>query len=216
MPQWIHTESYVIEYGWVYRDKSNKGFFSSVHKENIFLLETEGEQLRSKMHEFHRYVTEKQLEIKSTTPITTSLVGYNAVYTQGNGAYGYGYGYGVSQVVGMLVLLQRIDEVSNEEYQKRMETREVESLLPRLQQARDKALAQVNTDKQIDFSVSEKKKLLGGYKYVVNKQEFDSKDLAERHAQSLKEYSIIHSEQLKKAENALQHAESRLKLLQNK
>lgn len=107
MAQWIHTESYLIDYGSISDDKSGKGFFSSIHKENVIIIKTNEALLRTKIQEFHEYIASKQLEIKSTNPITTSIASYNAVYWEGKG--GYGYGYGVSQVVGMLVLLQRTD-----------------------------------------------------------------------------------------------------------
>ena len=47
-------------------------------------------------------------------PLTTSLCEHNAVYWEGHG--GYGYGYGASQITGMLILLQREEEVSEVRY----------------------------------------------------------------------------------------------------
>lgn len=40
MAQWIHTESYLIDYGSISDDKSGKGFFSSIHKENVIVIKT--------------------------------------------------------------------------------------------------------------------------------------------------------------------------------
>lgn len=116
----------------------------------------------------------------------------------------------------MLVLLQRIDEISEGEYQKRLEKRKLESVLPELREARDKAQAQVSADNQLDTSIIEKKKLFGGYKYLVNTQEFDSKDLAEQYVQNLKKQSSIRYREFEKAEKALQQAENKLSLLQEK
>ena len=180
----------------------------------MIVIKTNEALLRTKIQEFHEYIASKQLEIKSTNPITTSIASYNAVYWEGKG--GYGYGYGVSQVVGMLVLLQRTDEISEGEYQKRLEKRKLESVLSELREARDKAQAQVSADNQLDTSIIEKKKLFGGYKYLVNTQEFDSKDLAEQYVQNLKKQSSIRYREFEKAEKALQQAENKLSLLQEK
>lgn len=177
MPKWISTEWNRIYFGWDFKDKTDRGFFTSAHKGNLFFLETSYPTLDSALQSLTEWATRNQCEIKASIPLTTSMGEYNAVYWKGNG--GYGYGYGVSQITGMAVLAQREEEVSQEEYDRRLAAQkkryQLEKNLPELRQKYEELQKDVQSyESVVSEDITEKKKLIGGAVYLLGSLEFSS------------------------------------------
>lgn len=177
MPKWISTEWNRIYFGWDFTDKTERGFFTSAHKGNLFFMETPLPELDSALRTLAEWATRNQYEIKASIPLTTSMGEYNAVYWKGNG--GYGYGYGISQITGMAVLVQREEEVSQEEYDRRLAVQkkrhQLENKLPELRQKCEDLQKAVKRYGSIGTEgITEKKKLIGGSIYLLGSQEFFS------------------------------------------
>lgn len=163
MPKWISTEWNRIYFGWDFKDKTERGFFTSAHKGNLFFMETPFPTLDSALQILAEWATMNQYEIKTSIPLTTSMGEYNAVYWKGNG--GYGYGYGVSQITGMAVLVQREEEVSQEEYDRRLATQkrkhQLEKNLPVLRQKCEELQKEIQRYESVaSGEITEKKKLI--------------------------------------------------------
>lgn len=212
MPKWISTEWNHIYFGWDFKDKTDRGFFTSVHKGNLFFMETPYPTLDSALQSLTEWATRNQYEIKASIPLTTSMGEYNAVWWKGNG--GYGYGYGVSQITGMAVLVQREEEVSQEEYDRRLAAQkkryQLEKNLPDLRRQCEKLQKDVQYYASVaSEDITEKKKLIGGAVYLLGSLEFSSR--AEAQAK-LDEITAKRAE-MQQAQAALMEAERAIESL---
>jgi len=212
MPKWISTEWNRVYFGWDFKDKTDRGFFTSAHKGNLFFMETPYPTLESALQLLAEWATRNQYEIKASIPLTTSMGEYNAVYWKGNG--GYGYGYGVSQITGMAVLAQREEEVSQEEYDRRLAAQkkryQLEKNLPELRQKCEELQKEVQPYESIaSESITEKKKLIGGPIYLLGSLEFSS----QAEAQAKLDEITAKQAEMQQAQAALVEAEKEIESL---
>jgi len=77
---------------------------------------TDLESLDQVMAEIVSECDEKQLKIKAVLPLTDSLA---QSYNYGN-ISGFGHGWGVSNIVGVVMLMQREEQVNEAEYETRL------------------------------------------------------------------------------------------------
>jgi len=125
-------------------------------------------------------------------PLTTSLIAHKSVWWKGSG--GYGYGYGVSQITGALIVFQKEEMISDEEYRERQQgemsrrqgesrKQQLEAALPELREAHALGTLKAYADASIDLNIVEKKALIGATKYHVVGEIFASQAEAQAHLQ---------------------------------
>lgn len=204
MPKWIDTKWATFSFGYNYED----GYYTP----NSKILQEKLDWLANDLS-FAGY------EIKSVTPLTTSIAHSNvASGSIGHGGYGWGYGWGISQITGMAVLMQKIEEISDEEYKLRLNRRklyelknskdEIEASLPKLKAA-------VEANAWISTNIVEKKGLMGGISYNVAEHrrrcndvhKFKTRQDAEAHVQTILAVLAIPKAELDKALNKLKELE---------
>lgn len=186
MPAWYTSRSVTLDFGWKYVNTSDQeyGFFSNAHTGALgFQLITPHGALQTKLTELLNDPDLFGYEVKSIMPLTSSLAEHKSVWWKGNG--GYGYGYGLSQITGAVILLQKKEDVTEEEYQRRVQSSvrklHLEASLPELRKAHVLLTASVEADSKIDLKIIEKKPLLGSVHYHVANEKFKSQAEAEAH-----------------------------------
>lgn len=174
MPKWITTQWYLVDYGW---DHDSKGGWVAPNTERF---STPRKDLRNSLDELITYLDANQYTIKAVVPKTTGLACYDYSHSTFSGqSYGYGWGYGVTPITGFVVLAQQEREVSAEEYARLFRALTLKNTLPTLREKCKKLQKTIDAEGQKSMEITEKKKLLGGFKYLVGEKEFGSREAAE-------------------------------------
>ncbi|MQX38629.1 hypothetical protein [Roseospira navarrensis] len=141
------------------------------------------------LDDFSDYCDKNQMIIKSVVPLTRAQAHQYSIAdtyfasgpnSAGGWGYGLGYGWGISMIVGFAALLQREEEISDEEYQKRMHQLEE-------QKAREEKIAALKKEQAVieseiqdkanfieasecysSAAVEERKGIVGGVKFIVS------------------------------------------------
>lgn len=205
MPKWITTNWYSVNYGW---DYESKGGWVAAKTERFFTPE---EKLRNSLNELIAYLDANQYTIKAVIPKTQGLGCHDF---SGSNNSSYGWGYGVTPITGFVVLAQQEREVTAEEYDRLSRVQALKNTLPTLRQKCEKLQQAVAADEQKAMDISEKKKLLGGAKYLLGEKEFDSREAAEAALVALQAECAARCADLKEAKGELGRMESELKGLE--
>jgi flagellar motility protein MotE (MotC chaperone) len=200
MPRWVTT-------GWFYkyfdenhasqRSKSQK-FSDGVWESNHW--RTDNESLESALNNLREFCDENQMEIKSVVPLTRAQSHefsqkdtWSSTIGNGGAGWGWGLGYGwaYSSIIGFAALLQQVEDVSQDEYEKRMKEVEnkkarkekiadVKSKISELEDSRKNTLERLKEVEVFEnASVEEKKGVIGGVKFVVHGEKFKDRDQAQ-------------------------------------
>ncbi|MDR1777724.1 MAG: hypothetical protein LBR31_07865 [Desulfovibrio sp.] len=205
MAKWITTTWYSVNYGW---DYESKGGVLAAATERFFTPE---EKLRNSLNEMIAYLDSNQYTIKAIIPKTLAL----ACVREGSiGNGGYGWGYGVTPITGFVVLAQQEREVTDEEYKRLSRAQAMKNALPAMREKCGKLQQAVDADGKKVTDTSEKKKLLGGVKYFVGEQEFDSREEAEAFLGAMQAECAAKRAELEEAQAELARMESELKGLE--
>ena len=110
-------------------------------------------------------------EIKSTLPLIASeYVTHSTVNKQMDQSYAFAYGYGAPFTDGIIFLCQRKIELSEDEFTAREQARISQETTRKTE--RLKAF-------EVEFPITEKRKLLGGTLYTFKSKEYATKAAAE-------------------------------------
>jgi hypothetical protein len=193
MPKWITTGWYTVDYGYNISEESG-GWFSNG---KTIKFSTPFPGLKERLAQLSRWCDENQYTIKSMTPLTTSVshTNYKIDKTLNHGAAGYGYGYGISQHTGFVVLLQKEEELSEDEYNRRLALQKLQFSEAELKERIAECEAAVEEDATIVTEIIEKKAMFGGPRFYIGEKEFKSAD--EARAEQAELYDLItHNKQL--------------------
>lgn len=177
MPKWVTTATYEVNYGWGER-LSEGGFLSS----NKYLYTTGDAALQASLEQLVRKLNRNQFAIKAVVPKTESL-GHFDYGRKGDG--GYGWGYGISQITGFVVLAQREDEISQEEFSRRKQKQDAQDRLVDLSVRHEELKERADAVKEWPTDVVEEKKMFRGSMYCVGEREFDTREEAAAHREKL-------------------------------
>jgi len=170
--------------------------------------------LQDRLNGLITWLNKSQYTIKAVIPKTDSIGYYEAKSSQ---TAGWGYGYGLSIITGFVVLAQREQEVSQEEYTRLSRIHYLEGTLPNLREKIEELQTAIATDTQRDMTITEKKKLIGGCKYLVDKngmwQEFDSRDAADVYVRNEQAAFAARKAELDAARTNLERTEKELQAL---
>ena len=162
------SNSYWIDFGW----ESKKD-----------LLLTPFNELQKEVNKFISYANSHNYEIKSIVPLTTSICN-SCTWDQG------GYGYGMSQITGILIIMQRSAVLTQEEYEEyisistiRDKISECEAEIHRLS---DIKLDYQNCPISGPLEIKEAKKLFSGTIYRVHNKDFETREEAQAYLDELK------------------------------
>lgn len=205
MPKWITTTWYSVNYGW---DYESKGGWVAEKTERFFTPE---EKLRNSLNELMAYLDANQYTIKAVIPKTQGLGCHNYSQQANNS---YGWGYGVTPITGFVVLAQQEREVTAEEYERLSRAQTLKNALPAMREKCGKLQQAVEADGQKAVDISEKKRLLGGVKYLVGEREFDSREAAEAALGALRAECAARCADLEEARAELGRMENELKGLE--
>jgi len=169
MPKWITTKCVKMSYGWHY--KSEGGLIRAKTER----FSTPIEKLSELLSSLENTCDLQQYTIKSVVPQTESLGCYD--YSTSN-ASSYGFGYGITQVTGFVVFLQREEEISMAEYTRRNNMLRLKDDIQSLTEHVERIHQQINDEKARPSEIVEKKKMLGGMKYMIGDASFDSQQEA--------------------------------------
>ena len=210
MPKWVTTTWFHLSYGYDI-DTKKGGWFSNG---TTLSFTTPLDKLEQVLEKFTNYMDKKQAVIKAVLPLTSAIAHYDfEKSTFQNSSFGYGYGYGVTPTVGAIVIAQQEREVSSEEYEHLSKMQAIKDRLPELQELCDKLQQAVNADKNINSSIQEKKKLLGGVRYCIAEREFSSESEAKAAQAELLAQFTANQRALDKAQAELKSAQQELKSL---
>jgi hypothetical protein len=203
MPKWITTTWYSVNYGW---DYESKGGWVAEKTERFFTPE---EKLRDHLNELCAYLDANQYTIKAIIPKTQGFGRHD--YSQRTDI-SYGWGYGVTPITGFVVLAQQEREVTTEEYERLSRVQALKKDLTSLREKCGKLQQTVEADGQVD--ILERVKLLGGIKFLVGEQEFDTRKAAEAALGVLRAKCSTRRAELEEAQAELGRLESELKGLE--
>ena len=193
MPKWIDTRYHYFEFGYNYDRKVPEEYFLKKGLASTHYYAPNMDGLFEYLNQFLFDCSQEGYEIKATMPLQSGVAHNYTQAKQSDSAnsgwgWGLGYGFGVSPTTGVLVIVQRVEEVSEPEFQRRREKRAflvdintLEAAQPLLEEklsAAEKALLDVG-------EVKEKKKLLGsGAVFSCGGKKFDTREEAQAHWQS--------------------------------
>jgi hypothetical protein len=126
MPTWITTT-------WMYRTfgqtKTRETNGSEKWSKGYWAKETyspDYENLSTALSDLQSYCNANQFSIKAMIPLTQAAayeygqaVEYSTMLNGVMAAAGIGYGWGYSNIVGFAALLERVEQISDEEYERR-------------------------------------------------------------------------------------------------
>ena len=169
MPKWITTRHYRIHYDWEHEKKEGGVAKNTDH------FRTPMHDLDTELARLIDFCDLTQFTIKATVPITGSLGCYD--YSS-NQHHSYGHGYGISQIVGFIVILQKEEEVSQEEYTRRKAITAFHAEIPFLEEQVGQLQKRLDEIKSHSPEILEKKGLLSGVKFSVGWRNFDLREEA--------------------------------------
>lgn len=208
MPTWTMTKTVSIAYGNEY-ESEKKGFFSSIHDGTHFLWTTPYQTLEQLLSKAISQLNIEGFRVVAVTPHTTSVGSFNAVYWKGQG--GYGYGLGFSHITGMTIFASKDEEISEEEFTRRKVKAQLAGLhdtLPQLESAVAQLREIVDANSRVDTSITEKKRMIGGLRYIFNGVDYaTNEDALEKQQALLAEFAD--------RKQKLDYAEAALKIAQN-
>lgn len=125
MKTWIETSWIYQTFGQTCKTESSDTKFwnQGITQTNYF--EPDYEALKRALSTISDHCNKTQMTIKSIFPLTSArthtfgqALEYS-VHPAGTSAAGIGFGWGFSNVVGVAALLERVEEISDEEYKQR-------------------------------------------------------------------------------------------------
>ncbi|BAE52702.1 hypothetical protein [Paramagnetospirillum magneticum] len=196
MPVWIETSWMYQRFGDQVKTRSSdsKSWKTGIWEENTWSPDYDA--LRSSLIKLQEYCNDNQFQIMSVLPLTEA---HSYEFGQGEfvlwpgnasaGGWGVGQGWGVSQVVGFAALLQKVEDVSQEEFdrrtaekkrQKDIERRNLEAkklsadIETSIEEMRDLERDAADLRRKVGQPVTQKTGLLGGIKFIVDGRDFKS------------------------------------------
>lgn len=185
MPIWRDVKCLSIHFGWDYQESVHKNWLGGRDK-NVedFNLCVPYKNFHSQMDKILEEINDYQYEIKAVMPLTEGLFMKQVNSTEGRS---WGYGFGASTIVGYAILIEKQEEVSQEEYEKRRREAEVRSLIREGNARKEHLTAQIaklqkefDAVKDIPREIVEKKGMLGGVKYRIGGLEYTDKAEAQK------------------------------------
>lgn len=217
MPKWITTKTVSIDFGYKFEDHTGTvtGFFSNKRSDTEkFTWWTPYDEVQKQLAEATRNLDRDLFRIVSVTPHTSSFGMYRYDYqAKDNWGYGYGYGLGFSQITGMTIFATKEEDVSEEEYAKRIKRQQLESQLPMLKEKIGKFEISVAEDAKRNTEISEKKGILSGQRFYIAEQEFKQKEEAQVEQAKILAQIAANKEALETAQAALVEAEKEIESL---
>lgn len=181
MPAWVETKTEIIRFS-VNQQIPKKGNFSW----NVDI-----EELQDELDRIMRDNYDLHFQIVGCVPLTSGIAHQKAEceFRSGiNGGYagaGYGYGWGLSNISGAIIFLQKVEQVSAEEFQARSEQRRRENMISglksELKEVELNILSIGNRIRSIAWSQSAQIEVISGLKtrYKVGAETFLFKKGAE-------------------------------------
>lgn len=167
--------------------------------------------LENALNDLMRYCNEEQLEVKSIMPITRAetyefgLINTGSEWKNNIGmqqdlaswGWGLGHGWGITMIEGFMALLQRIEDVSQEEFDRRIKAKHEQKVLEEKQTSINQdiknhtaildnlKLKRTNLEKEIEQNINISqidivfKKVFFGGVYLVDTNEFKEESEAQ-------------------------------------
>ncbi|RCK37305.1 hypothetical protein [Thalassospira xiamenensis] len=129
MPSWVETKTEIIHFS-VNQGNAGKGYY--FFKSNFDELNSELDRILSDNYDLH-------FQIVGCVPLTTGIAHQHAEWKfasnheQSYAGAGYGYGWGLSNVSGAIVFLQKVEQISQEEFDRRSRSRTRSNRIAKLQ-----------------------------------------------------------------------------------
>jgi hypothetical protein len=202
MPSWVETKTEIIHFS-VNQGNAGKGYY--FFKSNFDELNSELDRILSDNYDLH-------FQIVGCVPLTTGIAHQHAEWKfasnheQSYAGAGYGYGWGLSNVSGAIVFLQKVEQISQEEFDRRSRSRTRSNRIAKLQaelENLDSELSKCHSRiREMAWSSSASIKELPGLKnrYQVGSEKFLLKRNAEAH---LLECQAAHDASIRKEKDLL-------------
>lgn len=183
MPSWVETKTEIIHFSMNQNNSGNGNFFWN----------TNLEELNTELDRILRNNYDKHFQIVGCVPLTTGVAHHHAEWkfqSNSEGSYGgagYGYGWGLSNISGAIVFLQKVEQLSQDEFDRRSVARRladrISSLKSELEALKNNLSSVVSTKKLLAWSQSARIEELPGLKtrYQIGGETFFLKKKAERH-----------------------------------
>ena len=244
MHKWIEIEYKTIDMKLVTEtlSKSKERNVFNGAWENLAIAPT-WKHFHAEMHEILTSFAQRGFEIISVTPIaegrsheysnTSYQTGSNHLGGMWGFGYGVGFGHGKSPTGAMVIVAQKIEYITKEEFQhrkkeeKRRENEEKRKIL--LQQAKKHDLslqenlksAKTILDEQTlawqkSLKITEKKGIFGKPKYIVGKKKFDSKSDAQQYQKNQNDMLEKQKESYNTIKQKIQENSSKIEKLSKK
>lgn len=129
MPSWVETKTEIIHFS-VKQGNAGKG---------NFYWTTNFEELNSELDRILSDNYDQHFQIVGCVPLTTGVAHQHAEWKFASnhehsyGGAGYGYGWGLSNVSGAIVFLQKVEQISQEEFDRRSKSRTRSNRIAKLQ-----------------------------------------------------------------------------------
>ncbi len=161
------SDSYLIDFGW-YVDKKDR-------------FRTPFDVLQKEVDKFISYANSKNYEIKSIVPLTTSIYNDNKIL---------GEGFGISQITGILIIMQRSATLTQEEYEEYISISTIQEKISECEEEihklNDIKLDYQNCPISHPLEIKEAKKLFTGTIYRVHNKDFETREKAQAYLEELK------------------------------
>jgi hypothetical protein len=204
MPKWIKTNWFSVDYGHDWETGYKLGESSA------------DQRLRKELETLIAHLDEHQYTIKAVMPKTEGVTHREKKYRDDNHSYLWGYGFAL--ITGFIVLAQQEQEISLEEYEKRIDEREKNKKLLLLKKdissMREKYAKLLERSDSLPHTIKETTTIFGRTKYVVGDKKFDSRDKATEALADIKQFSSILAADLGDIQRRIKKLEDELKNLE--
>jgi hypothetical protein len=202
MPKQISTQWYTIHFGWEHQTTFT----------NNDRYKTQEDELIRHLENLTTDLDRNQYLIKAVVPLTESAGNYSRSKNES-------WGYGISQIVGFVVLAQKEEELSEDEYLKRTRKNDLErNIVPMLRKKYEDMEQQIKdyTEKRCyseGIHIVEEKSFLSGLTYKFGLLEFSGTTDGLKRAQEAVVQIKALPRELEETKAALVQAEQELKSL---
>ncbi len=198
MKRWVETSSFrfYFEEDHTTRNSESRKWDNSIWQSNFW--RPKPESVEKGLRALAKYCSEHQYEVKGIVPLMRAQAyeygqSHSYIGTTGGAGWGIGYGWGIGLVDGFAAILQRIEEISDEEYAQRSEllrqAQETSSLKDQVSALETSIATLTNelaTNNKIAAATIEEKRSMFSTKYEVLGVSFPNWMDAEQHVKAAK------------------------------